>query len=196
MTGLRERATAMVERVTLEATHCLGHDSAADVRRAVTAALLHRDARVQDDHDPRLLHPARTVLILMADASCRDVGTLAAAAFVDSQDLELAPDGGAAAVVIGEDAARLLDEVPLPTGQGDDELLERLVCAPEAAALIAVAERLDHARHLHLRPELPWLEWHAQVQDAYAPAARRLSPLIARRLERWAEAFRVRRLLV
>jgi hypothetical protein len=196
MPGLRERAAAMVERVTLESTHHLGDAGAAGVRRAVTAALLHRDTRVEDDHDSRLLHPARTVLILLADASCRDVATLAAAAFVDSQDPELAPDGGTAADVIGVDAARLLHGVPLPAGLADDELLERLVCAADGAALIAVAERLDHARHLHLRPELPWKEWHAQIQDAYAPAARRLSPLIARRLERWAEAFRVRRLLV
>jgi hypothetical protein len=197
MPELRERAAAMLERVTLESIHHLCAAAAADVRRALGAALLHRDGRVADDHDPRLLHPARTILILLSDTSCRNPAVLAAAAFVDSVDAGLAPAAAAAEAVLGGDAAALLCSVPLPgVPGGEDALLERLVCAEPDAALIAVAERLDHARHLHLRPELPWRELHAQVQDAYAPAAARLCPPLARRLERWAEAFRARRLLL
>jgi hypothetical protein len=195
MTGLRDRPAAMLERVTLECAWRIDDTAAAEVRAALAAALLHRAARVGDDHDPRLLHPARTVLILLSDAACRDAAVLSAAAFVDSLDADLVPAEGTARSVLAERAAALLREVPLPADARDD-LLERLVCAPAEAALVAVAERLDHARHLHLRPGLDWQTLHAQVQETYVPVAARIAPGIGRRLDRWAEAFRSRRLLL
>jgi hypothetical protein len=192
---LRARAAAMVERVTLEAVHHLGWDDAVPVRAAVTAALARRDAQVGDDHDPRYLHPARTVLILLSDAVCRQPHVLAAAAFVESIDAGLAPDAATLAACAGTAAADLLRAVPLPADGHDDELLERLVSAPPEAGLVALAERLDHARHLHLRDELPWLEFHTQIESVYAAAAARLSPALGRRFDRWVEAFGARRLL-
>jgi len=192
-----------VERVALEVGYAMGPAAAAVVADAVRSALAHRDPMVADDHDPRLLHPARAVLILLSDDGCRDADVLSAAAFTESLDTMLRP---AQEGVIGERAVRLARAVPVPhdiatlvdaagaAAPGEDDLLERLVSAEPAAAVIALAEMLDHARHLHLRPSLNWRAIHGLVTAAYAPAAARLSPQVGRRLERWAEAFGSRRL--
>jgi hypothetical protein len=189
---LRERGAAMAGRVAAECAFHVGKTGATYVRAAVEAALRPRDALVDDDHDPRYLHPARTVLILLSDGGCRTPEVLAAAAFVESVDEELR----AAAALADADAAvrALAKAVPLPAA-GSDDLLERLVSADHDSALTALAERLDHARHLHLRPELPWREFHGEIETVYAPAAARFNQNIARRFDRWAEAFRARRLL-
>jgi hypothetical protein len=191
---LRQRAQAMVERVALEAGYHLGAEAAWPVRAALTAALAHRDGAVEDDHDPRLLHPARTVLILLSDGGCRDPELLAAGAFAESLDQELrAPlallEEAAGAAARGHAAA-----LPRPDLAEPGLLLEALVTAEEGPALLAVAELLDHARHLHLRPELDWRAVHGLVGSAGVPAARRLNAPLARRLERWHEAFARRRL--
>jgi hypothetical protein len=192
--ALRERAEAMVRRVSLETGFLLGEQrgAAAGIAAAVAAALAARDAAVHDDHDPRLLHPARTVLILLSDAASRDADALAAAAFVDSVDGGLGPGLDALEAAAGAAARRVAEAVP---ALARENALEALVTAPPAAAVIALAERLDHARHLHLRPDLAWHEFHAGVEAVCIPAAARLNPMLARRFERWAEAFRARRLL-
>ena len=51
-----------------------------------------RDTAIEDDHDPRSLHPARTIRVAIADGRCDDPGALAAAAFVDSIDAYLVPE--------------------------------------------------------------------------------------------------------
>jgi (p)ppGpp synthase/HD superfamily hydrolase len=219
---LRQRAEAMVERVSLEAARAIGQVDADRVRRAVAAALAARDPLLEDDHDPRLLHPARTVLILLSDAACRDPEVLAAGAFTESIDVALRAELSLLEDAAGPGARRVAEAVPgagsgsglgsgsgsgsgfwggegsgsgSGAGLGTEVLMELLVTAPAEAALVAVAERLDHARHLHLRPDLPWREVHATVETVYAPVAARLSPVLGRRLDRWAEAFRSRRLL-
>lgn len=185
---MRQRAQAMLERVSIEARAVLPEPAAAVVRRALAESLELRDARVADDHDPRYLHPARTIRILIADGECRSTEALAAAAFVDTVDRELAPPAPVPAL------GAIVDAVPRPDVHGD-ELLERLVSADIDAGLIAVAERLDHARHLHMRTDLDWPSFHEQVRSTYAPAARRCSALIARRLDRWVDAFERRLIL-
>jgi hypothetical protein len=187
---LRERATAMVERVTLECSAALARDGVALIRAAVIAALRVRDRTIASDHDPRYLHPARTVLILLADVACRDADVLAAAAFVESL-----PFAGPHAdpSCLTPRARQLLAAVPLPD-RGADELLERLVTAEPAATCIALAERLDHARHLHLMSDVPAAPFHAAIEAVYLPVATRTSTPLARRLERWAGAFARRRL--
>jgi hypothetical protein len=182
----------MVERVALEAAAAVGAGASGVVRDAVEAALQHRDGRLDDDHDPRLLHPARTILILLSDTDCRSACVLAAAAFVESVDRELAASPLALLRCAGRDAMAIAAAAPLPAGDDDEMLLERLVTSGEDAALAALAERLDQARHLHLRPELPWRSFHEGIERVYVPAAHRLSPALARRFERWAEAFRRR----
>lgn len=185
---LRERAAAMVQRVGAEAAAGLGEAAAAGVRDAVTVALAFRDERIDDDHDTRCLHPARTVLILLADTPLRSPAALAAAPFVDSVDAGLVPDAAALERVAGPGATDLLAAVPVRAAD-PALLLEEIICADEAAALVALAERLDHARHLHLRPDLDWQSFHDDIRDVYLPAAGRLSPPLYRRLDRWAEAF-------
>jgi hypothetical protein len=184
----------MVERVGFEAARAAGADAAATVTAAVEAALVPRDRQIADDHDVRLLHPARTVLILLSDTDCRDAATLAAAAFVETLDGTLAAPRSALAMTAGADAVRLMHEVPVP-GHDAEQLLERLVSAEDAAVLMALAERLDHVRHLHLRPELDWEALHHEADTVYRPVALRASPRLARRYDRWVESFG-RRLLV
>jgi hypothetical protein len=188
----------MLERVTVEARAALSDADALVVRAALETCLTLRDERIPDDHDARLLHPARTIRILIADTECRSAAALAAAAFVDSEHPDLVPPFGFVAArhgLVDESAVRdVLQSVPLPSA-GHDDLLERLVTAPADAAVVALAERLDQVRHLHLRPELPWEEHHAEVRAVYFPAAQRLAPVLARRLHRWADAFERRLLL-
>jgi (p)ppGpp synthase/HD superfamily hydrolase len=187
----------MVERVRLESGLLLAGTDAARITAAVAAALVHREPHMPHDHDPRYLHPARSVLILIADASCRSADALAAAAGTDSVDAALAPDTDVLRAVGGARVAALRAAVPLPAALPEAEhgaLLEALVTADDDVALIALAERLDQARHLQFRTELDWHLFHAGVEAAYIPAAQRFSPPLARRFERWAEAFR-RRLL-
>jgi hypothetical protein len=195
--ALRDRAQAMLERVSAEALRIMSAEDAAMVRRAVYAGLLARDRALDDDHDPRLLAPGRVVRILIADAHVTSAAVLSASALIDSVDAHFASESmrPEPAALLDAVAARLCAQVPLPGGSDDDDLLERLVVAPIEAALIAVTERLDQARHLHLRPALPWRAFHAQVRAVYVPAAQRADALIARRLERWADAFERRLLL-
>ena len=178
----------MLERVTIEARAVLPEPAAAIVRGALAESLELRDARVADDHDPRYLHPARTIRILIADGECRSIDALAAAAFVDTIDHALAPAPPTPSL------ARIVDAIPRPVLHGE-ELLERLVSTDTHTGLVAVAERLDHARHLHMRADLDWPSFHSEVRSVYAPAARRYSALIARRFDRWADAFE-RRLIM
>jgi (p)ppGpp synthase/HD superfamily hydrolase len=196
--GLRhERGAAMVARVRLETAFALGDAAAGVVERAVAAALRLRQDDVRDDHDPRYLHPARTVLILLSDVGCRSVDTLAGAPFVDSVDAALAGGVEAALSAGGAVAAELCGAVPVPNGSVSEadastELVEALISAPHDAALIALAERLDQVRHLQFRPELDWFAMHATAEHVYAPVARHLNPALGRRYDRWVEAFRRR----
>ncbi|HSK20450.1 MAG TPA: hypothetical protein VK912_14955 [Longimicrobiales bacterium] len=188
LTTVRTRAQSMLERVTIEARAALPAAGANIVRGALAESLARRDAAIDDDHDPRYLHPARTIRIMIADGDCRSVDALAAAAFVDTVDPTLAPAPPA------ERLRAIVTEVPRPEDAGD-ELLERIVTADLDVALITVAERLDHARHIHLRSDIDRAAFHAQIRATYVPAARRVSARIARRLDRWADAFERRLIL-
>lgn len=184
---MRQRAQSMIERVTIEARTVLPDAMANIVRGALIESLALRDATVEDDHDPRYLHPARTIRIMIADGECRSVDALAAAAFVDTVDTQLQPPAP-------DRLRHLIEAVPSPATERD-ELLERLITADIHAALIAVAERLDQARHIHLRRDIDWPSFHAEVRAVYAPAARRIAAPVARRLDRWADAFERRLIL-
>jgi hypothetical protein len=185
---LRERPAAMVRRVSLEVGALLGEDAAATVAAAVAAALTPRDVAIEYDHDSRILHPGRTVLILISDAGLRDADALAAAAFIESIDVELAATDGLDNAA-SDGALALLEAVPrVPS----ERMLEELVVADPRLALVLIAERLDHARHLHLRDDLDWRAFHGDVLDVWLPASRRFSPGLARRFDRWEETFRRR----
>ena len=145
-----------------------------------------RRERIAEDHHPDYLHPARTALILMDDTGERDPVVLAAAAFIETRDPSLAA-GAEARRDVSPEAARLADEVPIPART--DRLLEALLALRPAALRLAAAERLDHARHLHVRDRGEWDRWHADTRDAYAPATRRVDGTLAARLDWWCDMF-------
>jgi hypothetical protein len=142
---------------------------------ALNAALARRAGL--DDHHPWLLHPARTALILLDDCAEVTESILEMAVGVDSMVSEWHDRAGPAAAV------------PVPASPEESErLLERLVAAPRRIRLVACAERLDHARHLHMVPHPAPAEFRAQIESTYLPVAERTEPMLARRLDRWLRA--------
>ena len=139
-------------------------------------------------HD--VLHPARTALILIENGGCRDGIMLAAGQLTETYCPSLRVPQHVIAT-FDERVARLAAAVPDPL-TAREALPEALVLAEQDAALIAVAERLDHARHLHMRERHEWPGFFEQVLEVYLPVAQRISQDIARRFERWAVSFRRR----
>ena len=145
---------------------------------ANAAALLHRRDVLGDDEHFEALHPARTLLILLDDCDVIDADLLEAAASIESEHAELrvAPRGA------------LARAVPTPL-EGEDSLAEALVVESAEVRLIALAERLDHARHLHLRPAAAWPRFHETIGAVYRPVAQRTHPRLARRYDWWWRMF-------
>ena len=156
----------------------------------VTAALSRREALLDDEEDPRFLHPARSVLILLDDAEVADAAVLGAAALVETGEHELALPGSVLAT-LPPAAAALTAAVPRPNGE-PAVLLEALVTASREQRLIACAERLDVVRHAHLLPAFEPARWLDEVLEVYLPVARRTSQRLALRFERWAVAWQRR----
>ena len=157
-------------------------DARASVLQANARALLHRVGVLGDDEHFDALHPSRAILILLDDCEVADAAVLAATAQVESFDERLRVSGDAG----------LARGVPLP--DRGERLLEELVIASAEIRLIALAERLDHARHLHLRPRSSWTPFHRTIAQVYTPIARRTHPRLARRFEWW-ECMFARRFL-
>jgi hypothetical protein len=153
---------------------------------AFRVAMEPRRARIHEDHHPDYLHPARTALILMDDTREADPVTLAAAMFAETRDPNLAV-AKARMVEVSPGAASIAAEIPRP--DRTDHLLETLLALPATSARVAAAERLDHARHLHLRDRKEWDEWHRATGEAYVPATRRVDATLAVRLEWWCDMF-------
>lgn len=154
---------------------------------AFRLAMEPRLARISEDHHPDYLHPARTALILMDDVHVADPIVLAAALLTETRDPALAAPQEAVRSLDGG-VADLVSQVPRPEAEGD-RLLESLVTLPPGAARVAVAERLDHARHLHLRERGEWNEYHHVTRTAYAPVAARVEPGLEARLRWWCDMF-------
>lgn len=180
-----QRAEAMLARLLDTARKAgIDDDGAAGIERAYRAAMAPRAARLEDDHAPAFLHPGRTALILMDDLGVADPDVVAAGALAETIFPELAADVAG----IDRDVAAILRELPVPARDGE-RLLERLVSAPDAVRLVALAERLDHARHLHLEPDLDWPAFHHETCAIYAPVAERIHPTLARRFAWWCRTF-------
>ena len=156
--------------------------AAADRARVLDAnasALVHRLAVLEDEEHFEALHPSRTVLILLDDCAVVDADVLSLAPLVESEHGALRVASAEAALV--------------PTLDSSGELLtEDLVSAPVDVRTVALAERLDHARHLHLRDRSAWVAFHQTIAETYAPIAGRTHPQLARRFEWWLETFRRR----
>ena len=191
----------MAERVRATVERELDGDVALRVHEAVIRALRARHAL--HPKDVRYLHPGRTVLILLDDAGVRDEAVLRAGALLETYhpELAVAPDDAADADGSTEsDAARvldagrrmknLLDRIPVPSAHEDaDTLREALVTADADARTVALVERLDHARHLHLYSEAEWETFYDDVLAVYLPVAEWAGGRVAARYRRWAEAF-------
>lgn len=184
-----DRGTAMAASV-VRAARTLGVpvDGIPAISRAHALAMRPRVAAFDDDHHPLFLHPGRTVLILLRDVECVDPIVLAAAALAESEDATLRVSGEEVAKVAGRAAADLVARVPL---SGREDLAEALVTADEAVRLVALAERLDHLRHAHLRDAPPgWgTAAHAEAESVYRPVAHRTHPRLARRYDHWCRTF-------
>jgi (p)ppGpp synthase/HD superfamily hydrolase len=154
------------------------YESAISVRLPVLGDVFH----------PDLLHPARTILILLEDAECTDPQVLTAAALVESEYASMRLDEKTITDHFGAAVAGLVSSVPRPD-QPNDELLEELVTSNYDVGLIAVAERLDHARHLRFRDQELWQPFFEQITSVYLPFSSRVNARLSTRLERWATGF-------
>ncbi len=175
-----ERAGSMADRLYRAGRESgLGADGATTLRATFLATLADRPGI--DPRDPAFLHPARNVLILLEDLGVRDPVELLAAIRFDGAR----PPLGSAEPAV----AALLEAVPRDDDVDDKRLLEDLVTAVPGAARIALADRLDHARHLHLTPADRWTTFHARVQAVWLPAAERTDPVLGRRFRWWTRMF-------
>jgi len=163
-------------------------DGVRAISRAYALAMEPRVATFEDDHHPLFLHPGRSVLVLLRDVSCVDGPLLAAAALVESEDAELRIAAADVRAGLGGEVADLVEAVPMP---GTGSLAEALVTADERVRLLALAERLDHLRHAHLREaDEGWrAAAHAEARSIYWPVAERTHPRLAQRYEHWCRTF-------
>jgi len=185
-----DRGTAMASSVARAArSFGVGPPGVALLARAHALAMAPRvRAFGHDDHHPLYLHPGRTVLILLRDVGVTDPVVLAAAALTESEDAELRIGPAEVRGAVGDQVADLVRAVPLP---GAETLAEALVTAEEPVRLVALAERLDHARHAHLREaDQAWRRTlHDEVGAVYLPVAERTHPRLAQRYRHWWRVF-------
>lgn len=165
--------------------------SEADVAALAKAFALAMGPRIEslhDDHHPAYLHPGRSCLILLRDVGPVDVSVLVVACLHESVDAGLRVSAEAVEAGLGSAAQRARETIPLP---GDQQLVERLLTLGPGLSLAALAERLDHLRHLHVREDLidTWADVHAEVLEAWLPFARRLNEKLATRYAHWARTF-------
>ncbi|HSG08527.1 MAG TPA: hypothetical protein VLA36_09220 [Longimicrobiales bacterium] len=163
-------------------------DGIALLSKAHALAMEPRIAALTDDHHPLYLHPGRTVLVLLRDASCVDGTVLAAAALTESEDEVFRIGDPAVRITVGDEVADILRRIPLPNSE---RLAEELLVAELSVRLVALAERLDHLRHGHLRDaDHAWRRAiHAQAESAYLPVAERTHPRLAQRYRHWCRTF-------
>jgi len=127
----------------------------------------------------------------MDDVRITDPAVLCAAVLQDTSRPELATTPDIAERIVGTGTADVLRELPSPDRDPQNVVEELLAARPGVLALY-LAARLDDARHMHLGDSRRWRAVHAQVEDTLIPLAHRCHPLLARRFERWAGAFRRR----
>jgi hypothetical protein len=184
-----DRGLAVADRLEAAARSAgMPAEAVGRLRCALDASLGRRRAHFRDPRHADFLHTARTALILLHDTPLADADALSAAVLFDSEEPALSFARPEAATLAGDGAAALLVLLPTPAAAGD-ELLERLITAPSNAQLVTIAERLDHARHLHLRPTERWPGFHSEIEDVYLPVAERVDPTLARRFRWWADMF-------
>jgi (p)ppGpp synthase/HD superfamily hydrolase len=190
-TSADERAAAMAERLTLA---CRRRDVAeAAIRRVVASYRTAIDARagtVEASGRFALLHPGRNVLIALEDVGATAADLLCACALIDAERPHRMPPPALRRAVAGDAAAELLERVPLAAHCADDDaLLETLLAAGRTAGIVAVVDRLDFVRHLHLEPDVDRHAAYARTADVYLPLAARCDAALHRRLRWWLDMF-------
>lgn len=193
--AMPRRDRAMGERVLREARARGIEDRGEGVlARAVDLAMVPRRDGLADDHHPAYLHPGRTVLILLQDTPERDPLLLAAAALLESDHTSLRVGSETIQQFVGQEVAGLVVQVSGPSVDGGP-LLEALLDLPTPLARVALAERLDHLRHLHLAEDPPRRRrMYREAVEIYAPLAPRVDPVLARRYDWWCRMFARRHL--
>ena len=187
MTGQDRGAAMAATIVRTSRSHGLCAEDVDLVSRAHALAMVPRVASLEDDHHPLYLHPGRTVLVLLRDAGTVDPAILAAAALVESEDAEFRVGVDAVESEMGRTVLELVTAVPQA---GSEALAEDLVTAARGVRLIAVAERLDHLRHAHLREDQEWRgRVHAEAVAVYQPIAERTDERLAGRYRHWRRTF-------
>lgn len=190
--GRRERADAMADRLRRTAGwRGFSRDQANRLADCFLAAMRSRAAAIGDDHDPAYLHPARTALILLDDVGLQDADVLSAAVVHDAVRPDLAMNADDLRVLAGDRAADIIDLLPHPDAD-PAAIMETLVTLPAGVLALYLASQLDLARHLHLGDAAGWAAGHARVTGSLIRLAHRCHPLLAKRFERWAGAFRRR----
>lgn len=186
--GGEDRGAAMAASLARAARSAgIGAEGVQRISIAHALAMAPRVATLDDDHHPVYLHPGRTVLVLLRDVDVTDPVLLAAAALVESEDAELQADLDAAASEMGSSVMELVRSVP---ASGSEALAETLVTAEADVRTLAIAERLDHLRHAHLRGDSEWRERvHAEAVAVYLPIAERTDERLAGRYRHWRRAF-------
>lgn len=189
MAGLPDRGAKMARSLAAVARADGSDDDAVQaLGQAYSAAMGPRVEALDDDHHPAFLHPGRSPLILLQDVGSVDVSVLIVAALHESTDHDLRVSSAEVEAAIGRTAVEAVESIPLP---GDERLVERLLTLGPGLSLAALAERLDHLRHLHMREDLTdaWADVYAEVLDAWLPFAQRIHPRLATRYAHWARTF-------
>jgi len=161
----------------------------AAVERAHLVAMGPRVAALPDDHHPAYLHPGRSALIILRDVGPVQASVLTLAMLHESEDDWLRPKRDQIEDALGGEAGMAtLDTLPRP---GEEDLVERLLLLDPGVALATLAERLDHLRHLHMRPDLSgtWADAHAEVVGVWLPFSHRIHSRLAGRFTHWVRAF-------
>lgn len=163
------------------------------VLETLDRAMAPRLERLNDDHDPRFLHPGRTVLVSLEDGGLRDAGDLAVAAALESFSPELrgspggSPPGPGGPVPEGDGPLDWVFEEARELGSWTaPDRAERILSVREELQVVALAEWLDQLRHLRHWADHEVQELAGQVTvSLYLPLARRVSETLARRLDWW-----------
>ena len=192
MTSLQGRAADMQDSVARVAG--ANGVSASDVALVVRAHQVAMEARHEvlgDPEHPLYLHPGRNVLILVRDAGLRSGCDLAVAALVESREPRLRADPARVRADLPAPVADAWARVPM---RGMEGLAEALVTSNAALRMAALADHLDHLRHLHMLPRTDdWADLFDEVVAVWGPVAERTHPELARRYALWVRTFRRRR---
>lgn len=184
--ALGSRAEAFAARLEATARRAgIDETGTARILEAYRTAMVPRERLLESDHHPDYLRPGRTALILLEDVGLRDPLKIAAGTLLESRRADLVATSG------DDEVRALVEAVPTPDRAGE-LLLEELLLATEPIRALALAERLDQLRHLHLYDEECWRPMHQQATEIYLPLAPRTHPTLARRYRWWCRVFEER----